>query len=468
MKLNKEELNKIKISVDPVGSVFEYQNSILRAINFNSKGDIIELLNSGLIDELNRKGLFPKTKITDYEIDGYSLVLSHEKIGNWNYPYEWSFGMLKKAAKTVIEINAISNKYGYEIYDCHSNNIVFKNTSPIYFDLGSFKATSNVKNWSGSKFFYSSYYIPLKLHSLGYVDTSSKVPLGVDYFNEVEFLKICYPFIPRRVINIYVLFKRKSQGIRKLTDEEIISRYRNKYYIKLLLLIKSIVKNNGLTNFKALRLIESLKPYNSTTMWGNYHSNLNPKSSKRFNRILEIIKSLEGVNSIIELAANQGKFSTYILENTSIDFSIATDYDSKAIDTMLLNNKNNSRLLPLLLNFMLPSGKIIDVKVENRLSGDISIALAITHHLLLTQNWDIDNVFDQIKKFTKKYVIIEFMPMGLYAGELSNTPNLPDYYNINWFTKKFKKHFEYILDEKLEQNRHVFVGKIKSHDKENN
>ena len=53
------------------------------------------------------------------------------------------------------------------------------------------------------------------------------------------------------------------------------------------------------------------------------------------------------------------------------------------------------------------------------------------------------------------------MPIGLYGGDLNNIPELPAFYNLEWFRKKFNEHFDLILDEKLELNRHVFLGKLK-------
>jgi hypothetical protein len=66
-----------------------------------------------------------------------------------------------------------------------------------------------------------------------------------------------------------------------------------------------------------------------------------------------------------------------------------------------------------------------------------------------------------MERLTNKYVIVEFMPLGLYSGEENVTPTLPDFYTLDWFKGVFSDHFTYIHDEKLEKNRHVFIGEIK-------
>ena len=53
------------------------------------------------------------------------------------------------------------------------------------------------------------------------------------------------------------------------------------------------------------------------------------------------------------------------------------------------------------------------------------------------------------------------MPLGLYSGDLENIPSKPSFYNLEWFRVNFENHFELIMDEELDINRHLFVGKIK-------
>ena len=53
------------------------------------------------------------------------------------------------------------------------------------------------------------------------------------------------------------------------------------------------------------------------------------------------------------------------------------------------------------------------------------------------------------------------MPLGLYSGSLENTPPVPDYYTLDWFKDNFSKYFNYILDEEVEVNRHLFIAKVK-------
>ncbi|WP_432772788.1 hypothetical protein [Francisella salimarina] len=137
-KIYKKDCTTVELSVDPHGDLFFYKNRVFRAINEEYVCDVKNMFSSGFIDELNRKELFPKSWISDVQIEDYNLVIEHEKIEHWNYPYEWSFDMLKDAGLTILEVNEIANKYGYQIFDGHANNVVFNMNKPQYIDLGSF------------------------------------------------------------------------------------------------------------------------------------------------------------------------------------------------------------------------------------------------------------------------------------------------------------------------------------------
>ena len=93
-----------------------------------------------------------------------------------------------------------------------------------------------------------------------------------------------------------------------------------------------------------------------------------------------------------------------------------------------------------------------------KVKSDIAVALAVTHHLLLTQKCPIDSVFKKIGQYSNRYVLIEFMPLGLWGGYY--TPPIPEWYNLNWFREKFKRHFKLLIEEQTEKNRILFLGEF--------
>jgi len=453
--IDKSKCKTFELSIDKQGCLLFYKGRVFRAINKEYVDEVVNMFSSGFIDELNKKKLIPKTWISEVKIEGYDLVVEHEYIKHWNYPYEWSFDMLKDAAMVVLEVNNIANKYNYEVMDGHAYNVVFNMNRPQYVDFGSFVKRRN-NNWVSYNIFYNHFYIPLYLWSKGYSDIARNIFLMRDYFNEKEFFKIKYPLGGQTIYKILNMLRKVSIA----SKDDIYKKISNKYKKRIAIAINNIFKNKFNT-YVLYNKIRKLKKPIEKSAWYDYHNKINPATNERFLRIKEIINNFKDASSVIELASNQGKFSEFIYENTHIKKIIATDYDKEAVNIMYLNNKDRDNFLPLVYDVVRTNGRKYDEYIHNRIKSDIVIALALTHHLILTQKVPIEYIFRTMSRLTNKYIIIEFMPLGLYAGDINNIPEVPSYYTLEWFKNEFKKHFILILDEKLELNRHVFVGKLK-------
>lgn len=90
-----------------------------------------------------------------------------------------------------------------------------------------------------------------------------------------------------------------------------------------------------------------------------------------------------------------------------------------------------------------------------RLRGDVVIALAVTHHLLLTQGYRLDAVVDRIAAHGRRHLIIEFMPKGLWDG--ASAPPVPSWYTRQWFADGLARVGRIALEEQLEENRVMFL-----------
>ncbi len=458
IELESKNLKEVRISIDEMGKVYFYNNRVLRIINEDYINVVKEIFESGFLKKLIALELFPKTWIVDdIKISGYNFIVEHKTVKYWNYPYEWSFNMLKDAALVLLEVNNIANQFGFELIDSHFNNVVFDRTKPKYVDLGGFEVIKDKSIWKGYIGFYDHFYATLFLWSRGYVNTARNITLMNICFSQEEFFKIKHPFIYTKTIN------KVLQNIRRLgmaSSDIIESKYKSIIIKEILFIIKKISKSK----FTGSALEDKVKNLNyskGSSTWGDYHTNIDVERERRFQRILEIICTFKDANTLVEVASNQGKFASYISSNSHLENIIATDYDEEAVDTMYLNNRNSTNLIPLIYDFIRPNGRILDKPIQDRIKSDIVMALALTHHLILTQNIDIDYILKSMRALTTKYIIIEFMPLGLHDGKLHFTPKVPSYYTTQWFRDNFKKYFFLIMDEQLEVNRHLFVGKTK-------
>jgi len=432
-------------TVDPLGRVFEYEGNIYRGIYKHQEGYFYEIWNSGVIQELIDKNLFPKAEIVnDLKHESYPILVKLEKIV-YTDPTMWTFSMLKDAAITILKVQSVCNKYGYELIDGHLNNVSFKDTSAIFIDMGSI---TKIKNdvWRAKHEFIISTLLPLVLMQHGYLFDACMILISV--------IKVSLSFSDLTKTLAYKTFVEimKSYGIENVFefnfDEEWIANLLP-------------VDNN---HCKTIWTDYSLNDLN------NFNEVLQNISSTRYRRILRIVELIDkfcpDANTIVDLGGNVGLTSLIIKSYTKRNISfINTDYDYMSIENSYNYFKQNkiSKVQTYLLNCMSP---ITDNYMK--LKSDIVLALALTHHLLLSQHRKIDEILTKIGWYTNKYVLVEFMPLGLWGG--GDLPEVPSWYTQDWFKDNFQRYFELlhveeleyqIIDSQKKAHRVIFIGEKK-------
>jgi hypothetical protein len=333
--------------------------------------------------------------------------------------------MLKDVAISILETNDICKKHGFCLIDAHPWNVAFKFNRPIFLDFGSI--VKNDINYEDGFFreFRDTIWHPLLLWSQG-EDLISQALLS-------------HP---------YNMYKFTIPGA-TLSDSNIM---------------KSVVDSFGdgagvnIDNIKELTLKNG-----KNTMWSEYQIDFfseidNERFCERFGRFKRILELLERFSSesetVVDIAGNMGAMSYYLEKKGDFKKIINMDYDENAIDFFYQKLKNTDyKIETYLSNFMMPKQQ----DIYDNFKSDVALALAVTHHLVLSQNFSLDYIFDKINLFSKKYVYIEFMPLGLWGG--GDLPEIPAWYTESWFREGFEKKFELLHVEKLEKNRILFIGK---------
>jgi hypothetical protein len=173
--------------------------------------------------------------------------------------------------------------------------------------------------------------------------------------------------------------------------------------------------NNILTSL--LSLTESLSWKGKQTTWGNYYGEASRRSDylQQKKQIIENwINELPGINSAIDLGANQGEFS-FLLSAKNI-WTIATDFDHSAINKLYkkLKQEKITNILPLVIDLSQPSPAIGVNNAErnsfiSRAKFDLALALAVVHHLAIGKNIPFEKIAQLFAAITKN-LIVEFVP----------------------------------------------------------
>lgn len=471
------EINELEVSLfgfnfDELGKVFSYKGRIFRGIYPEKTEYIKALFDSGLIQELIDEALFPNTTITSYQLEGFDLILEHEKISPILYPSSWTFDMLKDAALAVIKVNQIARKYGYQTLDSHGFNVLFRSAKPLFVDLGSFvKNDECPQGWKAYEEFLRYYLYPLKIYSDGNNYLAKAVmSQGKKIMTHGSYYQYKYPLL--RLLRIHTVdsllskfYQYKSFSHFSLAEVEA----RSPKLVKPLLVYfkkKGYAPLQKVDLEKLAKRVRKIKQPNYQSQWGDYHDKFIQQQGKvastpRFDRIVEIINQLKP-QSLLEIGGNQGVFSQLLLKRTPIKHITCSDYDENAVNKMYLRIRDlKLQITPSLIDIVSPLVLSYGPSLGERYKSDMIVALALTHHVILTQRVSPSNLFKQFNKFTSRYVVTEFMPMGLYSEEAKRDHTPPDWYTEEWFAGEFEKYYTVLYREKLEKNRVLFVGEIK-------
>ncbi|MCP1497999.1 hypothetical protein J2Y86_002706 [Pseudomonas migulae] len=444
--------------VDRDAVLLAYNNVFLRGVKGELAQDLQEALRCGLIDELVSKRMIPGTLKSEVDIEGYDLVLSHEKLEFVSYPHEWSFSMLRDAAYLVLNISEIAHKYGFQLKDPHSYNIVFDANKPVFVDVGSLvrsRVPASKAKISTYQEFLSCYYYPLYLWSKGDIFTARKWMQRWKIMTPVEsFVSYRFGFAPRKLKELLARFYRYDARLQSYGNGRVLTGLADT-------LVRALPWRDKATLTSLRKRLGSLEQPKVKSAWGEYHGMYDVQSAfhKRISTIADLAAELAPV-SVVDIAGNQGVVLSEVAKRMNLGKATCVDYDVQAIENGYIKAKDDGRLNYAVVNPFYPECNNFETQPSSRFSSELVMALAVTHHLFLGQGYDINYVFGKIAEYSTRYVMIEFMPLGLYSSVTRKGTTPPDWYTCDWFRENFETHFRVLNILELEENRTLFIGEL--------
>lgn len=455
-----EQIKQEKSSFrDLSGFVFRKNNILYRQINECYKENYEQLMTSGLYDELVEKNmLVPHNEVRLENIDVYKII-KPKFIDYISYPYEWSFSMLKDASLLTLEIQKIALKYDMSLKDASSYNIQFdKNANPIFIDTLSFEKFNNIP-WVAYGQFCRHFLATLLLMSFVDMRCQNFLKSYIDGI-PLDFVAKILPLKCRFNLSIFMHIFLHLQKISKFDT----AKNQNKLGLKL-----SKLKHFTLIN-DLEELIMSLKCPMKNSEWGEYYDNTNYSEKSFISKkeiVTDFIKKISP-NLVYDLGANNGYF-TRLASSKSIR-SIAFDIDYLAVEKNYLQIKKNKEknILPLHQDLSNPSPSIGFANSErlsfsNRANADLTLMLALIHHLYFSCNLPFEKIANFISSFTK-FLIIEFVPKSdEQIQKIVGIKNLAyEIYTIENFEKAFLSYFNILEKVSIENSdRILYLMKLK-------
>ena len=424
------------------------------------KREYDNLMQSGLYEALIAKGyLIPHAELK-YEGNEPSIYkqLLPEQIHFQSYPFCWSYSQWRKAIITYLEINKIALSYGMILKDATPFNFFFKEGRAILLDTSSFEFFKEGAPWLAYKQFCSEFLSPVALmHYNGQIwsgmGKANLKGLPLNFVSKQLPLKSWLNLTCLLHIHMHAKYANTESSVQEenTRKSKVQEGFSKEKLLSLLDMILSTLKNWN-------------QAYNINKQWQGYYKN-DIESPIYLNQKEEIIKNwLDEVKpkTVIDLGANTGRFSFLAAKEVEQVIALESDYNcvdsiESAIDKAALKNIT---VMQMDLSDTTPSFGVLEKEYSSlferlsniHLSPSLVMALAIVHHLHITNFLSFAQIAELLAKFNSKYLIIEFVPIQDSKVQLLIKNKQKDFssYTQENFTKALLEYFKLMEIKKIE------------------
>lgn len=427
---------------DPSGFLFTDGGTLFRQVNRVYAENYDRLMESGLYDKLVKAGLLiPHREVEQAPVEKEAAykVLQPELVPFISYPYEWSFGQYRDAALATLSIQKRALKAGMSLKDASAYNIQFLHGKPVLIDTLSFEVYQEGQPWVAYKQFCQHFLAPLALMAMRDVRLSQLMRVHIDGI-PLDLASRLLPFGSRLWFGLLTHIHIHAGAQKRFADAEI----------------EGAKTRGGMSRQSMLGLIESLQATVKKlewkvggTEWGNYYDITN-YSNTAFEHKKEVIAGwVERVKPALvwDLGANNGEFSR-IASEAGI-YTVSADIDPAAVEQNYrrVRQQKEKNLLPLVLDLTNPSPALGWANRERdafdqRGPADMILALALVHHLALSNNVPLPRVAEYFASLGR-WLVIEFVPKSDSQVQklLKSREDIFDQYTQEGFERAFKLYF---------------------------
>ena len=392
---------------DPSGFLFSRDGVLYRQVNRKYEQEYVRLMESGLYEKLVKaKLLIPHVEVDVFpaEPEICYKVIQPERVPFISYPYEWSFGQLKDAALTTLSIQKRALKAGMSLKDASAYNIQFVRGKATLIDTLSFETYKEGQPWVAYRQFCQHFLAPLALMALKDVRLSQLLRVYIDGV-PLDLASALLPGSTRVNFGLLTHIHLHAGAQKRYAGEEVKSRRGSMSKQAMTGLVESLEST--------VRKLE-WKP--GGTEWGNYYdiTNYSDAAFEHKKRLVREWTTRLQPRQVWDLGANNGVFSRVASE--AGPYVISFDIDSTAVEQNYRQVKaeRNEKLLPLQLDLTNPSPSLGWANRERDAFGqrgpvDMALALAVIHHLAISNNVPLPQLADFFAE-TGKWLVIEFVP----------------------------------------------------------
>jgi len=428
---------------DPSGFMYTDPGSgaLLRQVNKSYQEHYDALMSSGLYTELvaSRQLIGHKELSVEESVEQGQRykVLQPKRIPFISYPFEWSFSQFKDAALLTLAIQKKALERGMVLKDASAYNVQFLEGRPIWIDSLSFEKYVAGSPWVAYRQFCQHFIAPLALMSRTDIRLSQWFRIHMDGIP----LDLASKLLPLNTYLSFGLFSHIHLHARSqahFADKTVnITRHRMSK-TSLLGLIDNLET-----------VVRRLRWEPRGTEWGEYYlaTNYSDQSFKEKKRLVETFLERVDAKNVWDVGANEGTFSRIASDRGIL--TVSFDYDPAAVEKnyRIQQRKDEKNILPLLIDVANPSSDFGWESQERdslikRGPTDCALALALIHHLRISNNIPFSRIVSFFSKIAR-HLIIEFIPKtdSQVKKLLATRPDIFPDYTQDKFEHEFSAYF---------------------------
>jgi len=433
---------------DPSGFVYRDGGRVYRQVDEACAPDYEALMASGLYRHLVDRGAL----VPHEEVDarpGAWKTLHPQLVPYISYPFEWCFSQLKDAALLTLDIQQASLAHGLVLKDASAYNVQFVGCRATFIDTLSFTRYQDGAPWIAYRQFCQHFLAPLAV--MASVDVRLR-RLQSAFIDGLP-LDLASSLLPRRSwlrpgLATHLHLHARSQQ-RHRQDGRTGAAVKAPRVSKPLM----VAMIDGLR-----RTVDGCRMREQPTEWGDYYSDTNysPEAMAAKERVVvELVNVVSPAGSMVhDLGANTGRFSRLIAATGRL--VVAHDIDELAVERHYRHNvaQHVNGVLPLLLDLTNPSPAVGWASIErpaaiDRLRGQTVVALALIHHLAITNNVPLAQVASFFGRIALA-LVIEFVPKDDSQVQrlLATREDIFPDYTMETFERVFSTQFR--IDRRVE------------------
>lgn len=394
---------------DPLSRVFVGGDDVFRALRDDARDDYEALAASSFFPAAIARGDIVATERADRTLPGdWAASLRHPRLEVLSYPYEWSFEMLRDAARLQLRLTREALADHLITKDASSYNVQFVGSRPVFIDIGSFERLRAGEPWPGYRQFCELFLNPLLVQAIAGVPFQPLLRGSIHGISP-EVTAAALGGRGKLTKGVFSHVRLHARADRKYADVDLERD------------VKAELKRAGMgpalidaTLKNLLKAVDGLSWDRDDSTWSDY-SDRSHYTDRDLAAKADFVAATVGAapkkDLVLDLGANDGHFSRTALAAGAASV-VAVDSDHLVVDRLYrqLRRDDEARIVPLVLDLSDPSPGLGWRSRERRpfverVRPDVVLCLAVVHHLALTNTVPLPEIVGFLRDFDATLVV---------------------------------------------------------------